>query len=120
MPNITDIITRVQSKLRLQSDGVAGPATWNAIAQALGIDLAPVTTIPVAALSSAAPIGDKLAAIAESQIGTQEDEKHQNAGSAILKYQQATSLAGQGWPWCAAFVDWCVEQLFNVDADLSA
>ena len=53
---------------------------------------------------------EKLADIAESQIGTQEDSAHTNRGAAILKYQQATSLDGQGWPWCAAFVDWCVEQ----------
>jgi hypothetical protein len=51
-----------------------------------------------------------LASIAESQIGTQEDSHHRNEGSAILKYQQSTSLDGQGWPWCAAFVDWCVQQ----------
>jgi hypothetical protein len=53
---------------------------------------------------------DQLAAIAETQIGTEEDTRHTNSGTAILKYQQATSLGGQGWPWCAAFVDWCVEQ----------
>src|SRR5215813_13921118 len=48
--------------------------------------------------------------IARGQIGTQEDDKHQNKGSSIEKYQAATSLGGQGWPWCAAFVDWCVQQ----------
>ena len=51
-----------------------------------------------------------LAAIAESQIGTQEDSAHTNRGAAILKYQQASELDGQGWPWCAAFVDWCIAQ----------
>jgi len=56
-----------------------------------------------------------LASIAESQIGTQEDARHQNEGSAILKYQQATNLDGQGWPWCAAFVSWCVQQWENAD-----
>lgn len=52
----------------------------------------------------------RIADIAEAQIGTEEDSAHTNRGAAILKYQQATSLAGQGWPWCAAFVDWCIEQ----------
>jgi hypothetical protein len=51
-----------------------------------------------------------LVKIAQSQIGTEEDPQHQNTGSCILKYQASTSLAGQGWPWCAAFVDWCVQQ----------
>lgn len=51
-----------------------------------------------------------LVEIAKSQIGVEEDPQHQNKGSAILKYQQSTNVAGQGWPWCAAFVDWCVQQ----------
>jgi hypothetical protein len=56
---------------------------------------------------------DALAAIGESQVGTQEDSAHTNRGAAILKYQQATSLDGQGWPWCAAFVDWCLAQFIT-------
>ncbi len=51
-----------------------------------------------------------LVEIARHEIGTEEDEKHQNSGSSIQKYQASTSLGGQGWPWCAAFVDWCVQQ----------
>jgi len=59
-----------------------------------------------------------LADIAESQIGTQEDAAHTNRGEAIKKYQDATDLAGtQGWAWCAAFVDWCVEQFIARDPD---
>lgn len=55
---------------------------------------------------------DELADIAESQLGTQEDTQHTNRGDAILKYQRATNLDGTGWPWCAAFVDWCCEQFW--------
>ena len=51
--------------------------------------------------------------IARGQIGTQEDDKHQNKGSSIEKYQASTGTSGQGWPWCAAFVDWCVQQFAN-------
>jgi hypothetical protein len=51
-----------------------------------------------------------LVEIARKEIGTEEDEKHQNKGSSIQKYQASTSLSGQGWPWCAAFVDRCVQQ----------
>lgn len=53
---------------------------------------------------------NELVAIARNEIGTEEDAKHQNEGSCIQKYQASTSLAGQGWPWCAAFVDWCVQK----------
>jgi len=51
-----------------------------------------------------------LVKIARKEIGTEEDPKHKNKGSSIKKYQDSTSLGGQGWPWCAAFVDWCVQQ----------
>ena len=51
-----------------------------------------------------------LVKIARAEIGTQEDDKHQNKGSSIEKYQESTNVSGQGWPWCAAFVDWCVRQ----------
>jgi len=57
-----------------------------------------------------------LVKIARKEIGTEEDPKHQNEGSSIKKYQDSTSLGGQGWPWCAAFVDWCV-QPFAAEAD---
>jgi Mannosyl-glycoprotein endo-beta-N-acetylglucosaminidase/CHAP domain len=53
---------------------------------------------------------NELVEIARKEIGTEEDPKHQNKGSSILKYQQSTNLSGQGWPRCAAFVDWCVQQ----------
>ena len=56
-----------------------------------------------------------LVEIARKQLGTEEDPKHKNTGSSILKYQASTSLAGQGWPWCAAFVDWCVQQFAKED-----
>ena len=57
-----------------------------------------------------------LVKVARGEIGTQEDVKHQNEGSSILKYQQSTGLSGQGWPWCAAFVDWCVQQFADEGA----
>jgi len=52
---------------------------------------------------------DDLVAIAKGEIGTEEDAAHTNRGGAIKKYQESTNLGGQGWPWCAAFVDWCVQ-----------
>lgn len=58
-----------------------------------------------------------LADIAASQIGTQEDARHTNSGAAIAKYQHDTNLSGQGWPWCAAFVDWCVHQFLLIPAN---
>jgi hypothetical protein len=113
--NITEIVKQVQlianrlgASPPLEVDGNDGPKTWTWIGNHLGICLAN------------RGMGDELAAIAESQIGTQEDERHTNRGSAILKYQQATWLPDQGWPWCAAFVDWCLQQLFAKHPELAA
>lgn len=118
--NLTEIITRTQRRLnelgdyRLDVDGVDGVQTWTAIANRLGVSLTPV----VHGADTWSHL-DELAGIAESQIGTQEDTKHTNRGDAILKYQRATNLEGQGWPWCAAFVDWCVEQLYGKHPEFS-
>jgi len=60
-----------------------------------------------------------LVTIAKNEIGTEEDAKHQNEGSSIKKYQDSTSLGGQGWPWCAAFVDWCVQEFAPEDAKIA-
>jgi hypothetical protein len=57
----------------------------------------------------------KLIEIARKEIGTQEDPKHQNTGSAIKKYQDADNLPGQGYPWCASFVDWDVAEYDKVN-----
>jgi hypothetical protein len=51
-----------------------------------------------------------LVEIARKEIGIQEDPKHQNTGSSIKKYQDADNLPGQGYPWCASFVDWCIAE----------
>jgi len=62
----------------------------------------------------------KLVSIAQSQLGVEEDSAHQNTGPAIKKYQASTDLGGQGWPWCAAFVDWCVQQFAGtIDAEIT-
>jgi len=50
----------------------------------------------------------KLADIALTQIGTQEQGGN-NRGTEIRAYQAATELSPSAWPWCAAFVDWCVK-----------
>jgi len=56
----------------------------------------------------------KLADIAEGEIGTAERPPGSNSGPRVEIYQAVCSLASSqptGWPWCAAFVCWCVGQL---------
>lgn len=49
-----------------------------------------------------------LSDVAESQVGVKEDPYRNNTGEEIVMYQKATWLEPGAWPWCAAFVDWCV------------
>ena len=53
-------------------------------------------------------LGDAIARMAEGEIGVREEPKDSNRGAQVERYQAATWLEGTGWPWCAAFVCWCV------------
>jgi len=57
-------------------------------------------------------LGDAIARIAEAEAlaGVREHPKDSNRGPRVYEYQQATWLEGSGWPWCAAFVCWCVRE----------
>jgi hypothetical protein len=46
--------------------------------------------------------------IAQAEVGTREDGK--NSGLRVRAYQRATWLEPGPWPWCAAFVSWCLMQ----------
>ena len=59
---------------------------------------------------------DKLIQIAKNEVGVREQGGN-NRGERIRQYQSATELAPAAWPWCAAFVDWCIKEwLSNPDA----
>jgi len=51
-----------------------------------------------------------LVEVARREIGTQE-VNGSNCGRRVNEYKAATWLpADKGWPWCAAFVCWCVRE----------
>jgi hypothetical protein len=50
-----------------------------------------------------------LVGIAEGEVGVRE-EGGNNRGGRIRVYQAATWLQPDPWPWCAAFVCWCVRE----------
>ena len=50
-----------------------------------------------------------LAQIAANEVGVREVGGNNN-GERIRTYQEATDLAPAAWPWCAAFVDWCIRE----------
>jgi len=54
-------------------------------------------------------MNDKLATIAETQIGVREVGGNNN-GATIRQYQNATNLKPASWPWCAAFTCWAVRE----------
>lgn len=54
------------------------------------------------------PIREKLVDIAGAEVGTVEAGR--NTGKQVREYQATTDLGGTGWPWCAAFVCWCILQ----------
>jgi CHAP domain len=51
----------------------------------------------------------RLIDIASKEVGVTEVDSS-NTGKRVVQYQQATDLGGTGWPWCAAFVCWCVRE----------
>ncbi len=57
---------------------------------------------------SSLAIRQKLVDIAAGQVGVV--EKGRNTGKRIIEYQRATTLGGTGWPYCAAFVCWCIRE----------
>ena len=67
---------------------------------------------PVGGPGSVVPRANPLAVLADlahTQIGAH--EVGDNTGPDVTNYQRATTEPGTGWPWCAAFVCWCVAQL---------
>tara|TARA_R110000782_G_C14713960_1_gene403451 strand:+ start:156 stop:731 length:576 start_codon:yes stop_codon:yes gene_type:complete len=56
-------------------------------------------------------LGDALASIAEKEIGVMEIPRNSNSGKRVKEYQASTWYDGTGWPWCAAFVCFCVRAL---------
>jgi hypothetical protein len=113
--DLSDTIKAVQHAVGADVDGIAGADTWSRIAKALKVEA--IVALPKDLKIVVRTLGDELVSIALAQLGTQEDKAHTNRGAEILKYQQATDLGGQGWPWCSAFVCWCVWQLLQRHAD---
>lgn len=55
------------------------------------------------------PVLQKFIDIAAAEVGVREEGGNNN-GQRIREYQKATSLNPGPWPWCAAFVAWCMRE----------
>jgi hypothetical protein len=51
---------------------------------------------------------------AEAEVGVREVGGN-NLGSRIREYQAATDLPPGPWPWCAAFICWCIQETLKAD-----
>ena len=56
-----------------------------------------------------ADVVNEVIRIAFTQKGVKEI-RNTNRGKTVRLYQDATDHGGTGWPWCAAFVSWCLRQ----------
>lgn len=51
--------------------------------------------------------------LAKAEVGV-EEVNGSNCGPRVNQYKAATTLpATEAWPWCAAFVDWCVREAMH-------
>jgi len=66
-------------------------------------------------------VRQKLIDIARREVGTL--ERGRNTGPKVRQYQAATDYGKEnptGWPWCAAFVCWCIREWGKDSATLAA
>ncbi len=66
--------------------------------------------LPVAAPGSTSTGGNRIVAIAESQLGQTEQPPGSNESPAIAEYRTATAGAAPGEPWCAYFASWVARE----------
>lgn len=89
--------------------GLGGPVTEAAYKAYL--DSFKVTTEPN---TPHIDLGEFLVAILKAEEGVREVPANSNRGDRVQQYQAATWLTGSGWPWCAAFICWGIQQLERV------
>lgn len=68
-------------------------------------------------MSHTLPLRKQLVEIASAEIGVVESPPNSNTGKRIREYQAATTHGGTGWPYCAAFVCWCIRE-WGKDSDV--
>ena len=95
--DLQSLIKRVQASLNLEVDGVAGPATWQAIAD----KLAPLPKeSPRVSVAKTGSLAKKLVEFAREEVGVEEVDGT-NCGPRVNAYKAATTLDPKAsWPWC--------------------
>lgn len=57
------------------------------------------------------PWGARALLVAERELGVKEDPSGSNTGPRVKQYQNAATPRTTGYPWCAAFVTWCLREV---------
>lgn len=97
--------------------GKPGPLTQDAYDRFRAVtDGASAASMPAASASVATgkpgqSIAEVLVAVLSKEEGVREVPQDSNTGPRVLAYQRATWLDGTGWPWCAAFICWGLQQV---------
>jgi uncharacterized protein (TIGR02594 family) len=124
-PRTYDIVRDFQKKRGLDSDGIVGPGTWDALLAANAtniatsfvdshVDTRPIEdTVSKPANETPAPAGNVPAwmTIAKKEQGTHEI-RGRSANPRIIAYHAATDLRARSdeVAWCSSFVNWCLKQ----------
>jgi hypothetical protein len=106
-----------QENAGLTADGVVGPKTWHALSLGAPYATTKLATVSTPSSSASSPQA-LLAEIATKYIGVKETGNNKAGDSqellAIFKSDSLTiNGATDGYPWCAAFVSFCVQKLLN-------
>jgi hypothetical protein len=109
-------VKRFQQSKGLTADGVVGPKTWRALS--LGAPFGNTTSSTHSEMSTESSPQGLLADIAARYIGVKETGNNKAGTSKALKaIFKSDSLVvngvTDGYPWCAAFVSFCVQKLLN-------
>lgn len=109
-------VRRFQTARGLQSDGVCGRDTWNALNAAVAPTPAPILTNDTAGQTDPAWMLIALREIGQREVAG----AHHNPR--IVEYHQSTSLRARTdeVPWCASFVNWCVREVGLNGTNLAA
>jgi len=92
------------------SPGQTVPAALPGAGGSYPLEGAPPTSGVYPAAAGGDPDGERIVAIAESQIGQAEQPPGSNESPAIAQYRTATAGAESGAPWCAYFASWVARQ----------